>query len=111
MSRGLLAERWDKSETSASREDKQQHSMWPTRITARGLASQPRVTARIVAQSGVTDRTAEIRRYRNTQSGAPIMVMTLGLLTLTGFFAYDLYQKKRYPWQHGHDLRDLFKRP
>ena len=85
--------------------------MWPTRISARGLASQPRGTARIVAQSGVTGRTAEIRRYRNTQSGAPIMVMTLGLLTLTGFFAYDLYQKKRYPWQHGHDLRDLFKRP
>ena len=76
----------------------------------RGMASAPRGTAKIAAQSGVTDRRAEIQRYRNTQSGGPIMIMTLGLLSLTGFFAYDLYQKKRYPWQHGADLRDLFKK-
>ena len=76
----------------------------------RGMASAPRGTARIAAQSVVTDRRTEIQRYRNTQSGGPILVMMLGLLSLTGFFAYDLHQKKRFPWQNGADLRDLFKK-
>ena len=52
---------------------------------------------------------AEVHRYRATSSGLPIKFMTLGLLTLTTFFAYDLYKKKAYPHQHGHQLSDLFK--
>ena len=44
----------------------------------------------------------EVLRYRKQMSGGgPIKVMTVGLLGLTTWFAYDLYMKKRFPHQHG----------
>ena len=49
------------------------------------------------------------QRYQATQSGTPIKIMTMGFLAVTAAFAYNLYQKKSYPWQHGHKLSDLWK--
>ena len=47
-------------------------------------------------------RSDEVLRYRKQMSGGgPIKVMTVGLLGLTTWFAYDLYMKKRFPHQHG----------
>ena len=64
------------------------------------------------SQSGkarVSPNVAAIQHYRNTSSGVPIKIMTLGLLSLTTWFAYDLWSKKKFPHQHGADLRDLFR--
>jgi hypothetical protein len=45
----------------------------------------------------------------NNLSGLPIKVMTVALLSVTTYFAYDLAMKKRFPHQHGHKLSDLWK--
>ena len=61
------------------------------------------------AKQQVSERTRAIQQYRNTTSGVPIKIMTLGLLTLTGFFAYDLWQRKRFPHQHGVSVTEYLK--
>ena len=55
----------------------------------------------VVTTRGVSKKMQEIQKYKNTSSGVPIKIMTLGLFALTGWFAFDLYQKKRFPHQNG----------
>ena len=65
-----------------------------------------------MASSPPRGRMQEIRHYQtNTSSGVPIKIMTLGLLGLTSYFAYDLWQKKRLPHQNGVSVTEhLFER-
>ena len=69
--------------------------------------------ARRTAQRGAEWRLSsagqELQRYQATTSTAPIKIMTIGLISLTLAFAYDLWSRKRFPHQHGADLRDLFR--
>jgi hypothetical protein len=58
---------------------------------------------------GIRPQKEEIALYNKNVGGGPIKFMTVTLLALTGYFAYDLYQKKKYPHQHGYDIRDLWK--
>ena len=62
----------------------------------------------------VSSTAAQIAKYRNTSSGIPIKIMTGLLFALTGVVGYDLYQKKRFPHQHGvtisGGLADLWRR-
>jgi len=77
------------------------HQPWATTTTAQTLmAADPRVSK----------RTSEMARFQNTSSGLPIKIMTLALMGLTGWFAYDLYCKKRFPHQNGVRLSDAFQR-
>jgi hypothetical protein len=55
----------------------------------------------MAADPRVSKRTSEMARFQNTSSGLPIKIMTLALMGLTGWFAYDLYCKKRFPHQNG----------
>ena len=48
----------------------------------------------------------QMQKMQNTSSGTPIKLMTGLLFALTGFFAFDLYQKKRFPHQNGVRLSD-----
>ena len=42
-----------------------------------------------------------MQEFKSVSSGTPIKIMTFGLLSLTVWFAYDLYNKKRFPHQNG----------
>ena len=41
----------------------------------------------------------EIRRYRANTGSGPIVATTVLLFALTGLTAFDLYRRKRMPWQ------------
>ena len=45
--------------------------------------------------------------YRNTTSAWPIKLMCIGLFGATIYQSYKVYQKKHFPWQQGHSLRDF----
>ena len=54
------------------------------------------------------DKRTEIQRYKKEMSGGGmIKAMTVALIGMTVYFAYDLHNRRRFPHQHGADLRDL----
>ena len=53
---------------------------------------------------------AEIRRYHANTSAVPLRFMTAMLLALTGYTAWQIHAKNRFPHQRGYDIRDLYRR-
>ena len=51
----------------------------------------------------------EVRRYAASTSSGPIKVMTAVLLAMTGWLAFKLHKKERFPHQRGYAIRDLWK--
>ena len=70
--------------------------MWMCHVSRR--ASDRRIAA--MAQPRMSKQAEQIQQLKN-MSGTPIKIMTFGLLGLTVWFAYDLYNKKRFPHQNG----------